>query len=121
MTLALKFGATSTLNYNSGTYGSPVWVPVPICQDVDLDETFEKGDASSRGNGGIKASEPTLLGIMLEFTILEDAGAASYTYLRAAFFAKTAIDIMCSTGAATDSSQPSSPCSRSSAGKRANR
>jgi hypothetical protein len=107
MTQALRFGGTCTLNRNTGTFGSPVWSPINVVVDNNLNEEYDKADASTRFGYPIKCSEPTLLGITIEFTMLEDIADTNYLALRAAFLAKTPVEFMASTGVATTTSEPS--------------
>jgi hypothetical protein len=99
MAAGLKFGANGILAINQGTYGGPSWVNVKTVQDVTATLEYEKADASSRGQNGFGATEPTLAMVSLSFKILEDTADAAYLLLRAAAFAKTTVcDMMCCSG-----------------------
>jgi hypothetical protein len=99
--MGLKIGANNTLNYNTASYGSPSWSPIPTARDVTLNLDAEEADASTRGGGGYKASEPTLKGVSFEWDMLEDHTDTAYLAIRAAYFAGTTVDLRASTAAAT--------------------
>ncbi len=105
MTTALRFGANATVNRNSASFGSPSWQYITLCRDLTANLDYEEADATQRGSGGNKQSEPTLRGISLEFDVLEDLNDANYLALRSAFINKTEIDTLISTGGATTSGE----------------
>jgi hypothetical protein len=105
MTQALRLGGAASLNLNTGSYGSPTWSAIQIVTDVTQNLDADEADASTRGNFAFKATEPTLLGIALEFDILEDIADTNYASIRAAYFARTTLDVFACTGPAATSGE----------------
>ncbi|WP_020467852.1 hypothetical protein [Zavarzinella formosa] len=93
-----KLGLLATLYRNTGTYEAPIWSPVTGISDFSVNPTMDEGDASGKGDGGLAASEPTLL--HLEFTgkIREDESNGAFTVFENAFYGRTALDLLMLSG-----------------------
>lgn len=89
----------ATMNRNTGNYGTPVWSAVGLVDDLTLDCTFEEADASIRGSGGYKFTEPTLQVLQLEFGLKCVPSDAGYIALRANFLStpRAVQDVLIST------------------------
>jgi hypothetical protein len=100
MTTALRFGASSKLYRDSASSWSvPTWVEITNAHDkVDVGLSFSEQDATIRGVGPIKLTEPTLLEIEIGWTMLEDISDANFLALRLAFFTKAVIHMLNASG-----------------------
>jgi hypothetical protein len=93
----LLSGVNENLYYNSGTYGSPVWVLITTAIDVSLGLDKSKAAVKSRLNTwvmnlcGLKAGP-------LEFGLLGDTSVAIWDTLKAAFVNDTAVEFAVSDG-----------------------
>jgi hypothetical protein len=110
MTQKLRFGAKSTLNRNTASYSTPTWLPILPVGDVNLNISFEKANASTRGQQPIAANEPTQLILSIDFTMLEDIADVNYLAIRAAALAKTSLDILACTDVAGTAGEASVRC-----------
>ena len=61
------------LYYSTAGVTSPTWVELKGVQNVTINKTFAEDDATVRGMGGVKISEPTLVEWSLEFDFPYDA------------------------------------------------
>jgi hypothetical protein len=61
-------GLNAVAAVNSGTAGSPVWVAQNYIKDLKIPLKMDKHESSTRGSGGIKTNEPTLLDITVTAT-----------------------------------------------------
>jgi hypothetical protein len=98
-----RTGAAGTINLNSGNYGTPTWTNIPTARDVTMGHSWDEGDTSRKGSA-IKSQEPTLLALDLQVELLTVPADAAFASMVAAFYAKTDMDILVSTGVTTASS-----------------
>ena len=98
-----RLGADSTANYNSGTYGSPTWVGLPVAGDVEFGQTMAEAKVSRR-TLKFDQFEPTMLALEFTFDLLEIPADATFEAVRTAFYARTLVDMLFSSlGSATSS------------------
>jgi hypothetical protein len=100
----IRLGANSTVNRNTGSYGSPTWSAI-ASKDVTINLEFEKADVTTRQSLGFKQSEPTLLGLSVEYEILEIPLDTTFLAIRNAFINKTVIDTLLSSGTSAASGE----------------
>jgi hypothetical protein len=95
----LRFGADAKLKRNTGTFAAPVWSEIKnINEQLGLDLSRPKSDATIRG-GGREMTEPApLLTIGLSFKMIEDLADTEFLAIRAAFLAGTILDLLCCSG-----------------------
>jgi hypothetical protein len=77
----------------AGIGGTPVWVEVTEAQNVTVGITFNESDVTTRGAGGVKQTEPTILELSIEFDIPYLPGSTNFLALQAAAFGRTKIGI----------------------------
>lgn len=93
MAITVKRGYASYGYRNTGTFGTPTWDEVGMVGDAALDLSFDMDDATVRGDG-VKAEEPTLLGIEVSGRIRSDENSTDYTAFETAFYTRALLDIM---------------------------
>jgi hypothetical protein len=98
-----RTGAQGTINLNSGNYGTPTWANIPTARDVTMGHSWDEGDASHKGII-TKQQEPTLLALDLQVELLTVPTDNGFQVMVAAFYNKTDMDIMVSTGVTTANS-----------------
>lgn len=76
-----------------GTAGSSANTTILNCQDASYGVTPEKGDTSSRASR-FSVERVTLIGISIEWTMLQDENDTSLTALKAAAVAGTAVALL---------------------------
>ena len=91
---SVTLGLNCKIYHNTGNYASPVWVEDSNVRDVTLGIDIEEADASIRGGGGHKWSEPTLIGDSIEFEKNDDPTDTFLTALIDAALARTAIEFL---------------------------
>lgn len=62
-----------------------------IERDVTLVEEWDEADSTSRGDGGNKTAEPTLVGRSIEFDIIYDPDSEGYQAIRDAAHNRTSL------------------------------
>lgn len=96
---AQVFGFQCKAYYDSAdTPATPTWVEIGVLKDVTLNLGFVESDASIRAAGGIECMEPSLLQIEAAGQLEWINGNAICEFLLAAFFARTAINMLFLTG-----------------------
>jgi hypothetical protein len=96
---SIRLGKDAKLYRNTGTYGSPVWDVINNVRDLTLNGDFDEGDATTRGAGGVKQTEPTLLNASIEWEMVEDLADTDYTTLLIAHYGRTMMDLFACSGA----------------------
>lgn len=97
--MATRLGSDCKLyRMSAGTYGSPTWAEIEIVRDLAIPTKIDEADASSRAMA-VEAMEPTLLGLGLDFDIIQDVGHADYEAIRDAYTGNTSIVLFACTGA----------------------
>lgn len=91
-------GTDGKLYYNSGTYDSPTWTEVKNVRDLNIPDIFTESDVTTRGSGGVRQMAAGLREVSVEFQMLFDEDDADYQYFRAAYNARTKIDIAAMSG-----------------------
>lgn len=86
----------------SGSVATPSWRELNVISDATLDLSFTESDASIRAAGGFELMEPGLLQMALNSQMewINDNSLCEWLY--AAFFARTALDLLILTGARTN-------------------
>jgi hypothetical protein len=102
---ALRFGASSKLYRDTAaplSWTLPTWLEITNAHDkVDVGLSFSEQDATIRGVGPIKLTEPTLLEVEIGWTMLEDITDANFLALRLAFFTKAVVHLLNCSGVYT--------------------
>jgi hypothetical protein len=102
MAIATKYGFAGSINANSGSYGSPTWVPIANTREVQVAADMDEFDASTRAGGGLKQSEPTMLALGVSGKIRSDQNdTAGFVALETAFLTRASLDLLVLDGAAT--------------------
>ncbi len=86
-------GLSAKLYRNTGTYGTPTWTLVNNVTDLTGNDSMEEADASTRGDGGFAASEPTLRALELSFGMINKPADTDVAAFLAAYIARTSLDI----------------------------
>jgi hypothetical protein len=74
-------GLDMTLYYNSGTFGSPVWVLIDNCQDLKRGSSLAEATLNKRKFKDVQ-TEPTLNAKVFSWDMIKDETDANYTTLR---------------------------------------
>lgn len=74
-----------------GVAGATAATEVENIKDLALNLEMDEGDTTTRGSGGLKQSDPTLLAASIEFDMLVDNEDADYLAIRTAFLNRAAI------------------------------
>lgn len=102
MPVAVKYGFDGTLSLNSGSYGTPTWAAVANTRDVKVGASLDEYDASTRAGGGVKQSEPTMLGLEVTGLVRSDQNdTTGFVALETAFLGRTSLDVLVLDGGAT--------------------
>jgi hypothetical protein len=88
----MKIGLNAKLYRNTGSFGSPTWVEVTNIQDLDLADSMDEFDATTRGSGGMAESEPTVRSIELSWNMKNNADTHMIAF-RTAYFNRAAVDL----------------------------
>lgn len=92
--MATKLGLNAKLYRNTGTYGSPTWAEWNFLKDLSLEMSTGEADATTRANGGWKATVATLKDASLTFSAPHDVSIATYKTLVDGFYANTAFELL---------------------------
>ena len=93
-----RLGLNAKCYRNSGTYASPTWVEMKNIVDLTVGDEMESADVTSRASGGYAESEPTIRSIDLEFQMVNKAADADMLAIRAAYAARSSLDIVAMDG-----------------------
>jgi len=96
--MAGQVGLDCKFYRNTGTYGTPTWLEIPIVQEATLGLDKAKADASVR-TARYKQNLPTLKSAPIELKILADVADTNYDALRDAFMNDTVLDVAMANGA----------------------
>ncbi len=100
---ALVYGFQAKLYYDSTTTpATPTWVEVDVIANCKVNLGYSESDASVRAAGGFELTEPVLQQASIEAELIWRNGNSQCTFLRNAFMAKTAVNMMALTGARTN-------------------
>lgn len=102
--MGVKLGFNCKMFRNTGTWGSPTWVAVPLVRDLKVSGNFAEWEATVRGSGGNAQAEPTELAWSAEGQLLWDPSDASMTAIVTAAMARSSVDIALLDGAASGAS-----------------
>jgi hypothetical protein len=101
-----KIGANAKLYYRSaGSFAVPTWTVIGNVRDLSADLSMDEADASIRGGGGVKQTEPVHTLDQLEWEMVEDTTDPAFLAVKAAHDAKTIIDLFCCSGDKTVSGE----------------
>ncbi len=100
MAITVKRGYASKLYYNTASFGTPTWVECTLVGDAAVDLSYDEDDATTRGDG-VKASEPTLLGIEISGRMRSDENNTQMVAWETAFFTRAILDLMALDGGST--------------------
>lgn len=93
MAITIKRGYASKIYYNTASFGTPTWVECTLVGDATVKLTFEEDDATTRGDG-VKAAEPTLLGIEVTGRMRSDENNTQMVAWETAFFTRALLDLL---------------------------
>jgi len=86
-------GLDAKVYRNTGTYGSPTWTEWSFIKETTLSLSKGEADATTRANGGWKATIGTLKDGSLEITAIHDTSDAQYLAAYQAFYQDTVSDL----------------------------
>ena len=90
----MEMSFQANLNIRAGgVAGAGTWNPVTIAQDVMVNMSFQKANASTRGGGGVTASEPSLLDLSVDGSIILVPDNARYQEMRDAALNREVIGV----------------------------
>jgi predicted secreted protein len=99
--MAHVLAENAKLYYNTGTYAAPTWTLITNVKDVTLSMEKDEIDVTTRASGGFKEFVDGLIDASVEFSMIWDTGNAAFTAIKAAFFAKTAVELLVCDGVYT--------------------
>lgn len=92
--MGAKTGIDCKLNYKvGGVESGGAWTELTIARDVTLNAPHGEADATTRGGGGAKATEPTVMDASVDCEIVYDPENAGYEALHDAKVAREHIGI----------------------------
>lgn len=87
-------GYEGVLKYKVGGQGAGgSYTTLNNCTSPKLQASADTADSSTRGSGGFKTTEPTLIDLGLTFDMVIDSADVDYAAFRTAFFARSMIAI----------------------------
>jgi hypothetical protein len=92
--MATKLGLNAKLYYNTGSYGTPTWTLCDFMKDVSLELSSAEADATTRANGGWKATLATLQDASLTFTAPHDVSITAYAAFVDAWYDRTPLELL---------------------------
>src|SRR5258708_2274482 len=92
--IVIKLGKNATLNRNTGSFGSPVWVVIGNVRDLKAPASKKEAESSIRGAGGFVLSQGTLIQLGVEFNMNHDPADADWLALQASFLNLTVIELL---------------------------
>ncbi len=102
MSQVVKYGFDGTINFNSGTYTSPTWAAATDVMDVAVGADMDEVDTTTRAGGGVKESEPTLVGLSLSGKVRTDQNdTVGFVAMETAFLGRSSLDTLWLDGATT--------------------
>jgi hypothetical protein len=103
---ALRFGHDSQLYVDvADSWDSPSWTLINnVSESVEVKPQYESTESTTRGTN-VATEEPTLVGVELSWTMLEDVGDAVFLALRTAFWTKAPLQILTCSAAYTTSGE----------------
>lgn len=91
-------GLDAKVYRNTGTYGSPTWTEWDFVKETTLSLSKSEADATTRANGGWKATIGSLKDASLEITAIHDTSDAQYLAAIQAFVSGAAFDLVIADG-----------------------
>jgi predicted secreted protein len=91
--MAIKLGMNAKMYRNTGDYETPVWAEMPNVKDVSLNLETGSADATTRGNGGWRATLATLREGSVEFDSVWDTDDEGFTAMQQAYFSNGTIEV----------------------------
>jgi predicted secreted protein len=91
--MAIKLGMNAKMYRNTGDYETPVWAEMPNVKDVSLNLETGSADATTRGNGGWRATLATLREGSVEFESVWDTDDEGFTAMQQAYFSNGTIEV----------------------------
>lgn len=79
---------------NTASEVSPTWSAVNLVGNAQVNPKYGEGDATARASNGVTETEPVLLGVEITGSIRKKNGDTNYAAFRAAFFARTALNLL---------------------------
>jgi len=92
--MSVALGLTSKVYKNTGTYGSPTWVDQTWVREHSVDLSKGEADATSRANGGWKATVATLKDGAIEVVGVHDNANTNYVAFVTAWHSDTVLDLV---------------------------
>lgn len=75
-------------------YANPTWSEIACIRNATLNLEFEEVDATCRGAGGFRASEPTLTALEVTGDAIKDKDHAAFLAAEAAAVGKSEVDLV---------------------------
>jgi predicted secreted protein len=91
--MAIKLGMNAKMYRNTGDYETPVWAEMPNVKDVSLNLETGSADATTRGNGGWRATLATLREGSVDFESVWDTDDEGFTAMQQAYFSNGTIEV----------------------------
>ena len=88
----MKLGLEAKLYRNTGTYATPTWKEMENVKDLTLNLEASEADATTRGNGGWRATVAALKEGSIEFEMVWDTADDDFTAIQEAYFNGTEIE-----------------------------
>lgn len=92
--MATKLGLNAKLYRNTGTYGSPTWTEWNFIKDLSLEQSTAEADATTRANGGWKATVATLKDASLTFSAPHDVSITQYKALVDGYYSNASFELL---------------------------
>ena len=90
--MGFQLGLDAKLKYKTGGQAAGgSWTEITNCRDVTLNMEKGESDATTRGNGGFRATVGTLIDSSIEFEMVWDTADAAFAAMRTAFLSRAAV------------------------------
>ena len=86
-------GFNAKTYYNTGTYGTPVWVELKNVVDLTMGDEMDETDVSTREGAGFSEYEPGMRNLDLSFQMINRKSDVYVAYLRDKYTSRLAVDM----------------------------
>lgn len=90
----MRLGLDCKLYYSTADYASPSYTELSNVTDVNVADSMGEFDSSTRANEGFESIEPTLRKLRVSFKMMYDQSDANFVAIRAAYVARTGLDML---------------------------
>ncbi|MFI4855134.1 MAG: hypothetical protein ACIAQF_09200 [Phycisphaerales bacterium JB065] len=87
--MSTRIGYEGVMRYS--TDGGSTWTILDNARDVTINAAMGESDSTTRANGGFRSTEPTLLGLDPEFSMVWDPEDDNFNALNSAFRNRTGL------------------------------